>query len=78
MSALDAVGWSNRAGNDAASHPLYRLFYPRSVAVVGASPGGGYGLEVITGLRLIGFEGLIYPVNPNHEMIAGTSRMTTS
>lgn len=63
--------WTDIDGVEAADHPLYPLFYPRSVAVVGASPKGGYGLEVITGLRLIGFEGSIYPVNPNHAEIAG-------
>lgn len=66
-----AVDWTQLAGDDLASHPLYPLFYPRSVAVVGASPKGGYGLEVITALRLIGFSGPIHPVNPNYDSIAG-------
>jgi acetyltransferase len=65
------VDWARLAGDDAASHPLYPLFYPRSVAVVGASPKGGYGLGVITALTSFGFTGTIYPVNPNYEMIAG-------
>jgi acyl-CoA synthetase (NDP forming) len=66
-----AVDWARLAGDDAASHPLYPLFYPRSVAVVGASPKGGYGLGVITALTSFGFAGTIYPVNPNYETIAG-------
>ena len=65
------VDWTQLAGDDAADHPLYPLFYPRSVAVVGASPKGGYGLSVITALRLAGFSGSVYPVNPNHDTIAG-------
>ncbi|CAN5543823.1 acetate--CoA ligase family protein [soil metagenome] len=65
------VDWAGVAGGDASAHPLYPLFYPRSVAVVGASPKGGYGLEVITALRLVGFDGAVYPVNPNHGTIAG-------
>jgi acyl-CoA synthetase (NDP forming) len=70
-SPTDAVDWARLAGEDAASHPLYPLFYPRSVAVVGASPKGGYGLGVITALTSFGFAGTIYPVNPNYETIAG-------
>ncbi len=67
----DAVDWAHLAGDDAASHPLYPLFYPRSVAVVGASPKGGYGLGVITALTSFGFAGTIYPVNPHYDTIAG-------
>lgn len=66
-----AVDWTRPATTDAASHPLYPLFYPRSVAVVGASPKGGYGLAVVNGLRAAGFSGPIYPVNPNYDEIAG-------
>ena len=29
-----AVDWTRLAGDDVTSHPLYPLFYPRSVAVV--------------------------------------------
>ena len=65
-----AVKWARLTGDDAASHPLYRLFYPRSVAVVGASPKGGYGLGVIRALTTFGFAGSIYPVNPNYDTIA--------
>ncbi len=66
-----AVDWARLAGDDAASHPLYPLFYPRSVAVVGASPKGGYGLGVIAALTSFGFTGTIYPVNPHYDTIAG-------
>jgi len=68
------VDWTRSAGDagrdDASSHPLYPLFYPRSVAVVGASPKGGYGLSVINALTGFGFDGPIYPVNPNYDTIA--------
>lgn len=66
-----AVDWTRPAGTDAVSHPLYPLFYPRSVAIVGASPKGGYGLRVITALTEFGFDGPIYPINPNYDEIAG-------
>ena len=65
------VDWARLAGGDVADHPLYPLFYPRSVAVVGASPKGGYGSRVISGLESSGFSGPIYPVNPNYDTIAG-------
>ena len=65
-----AVDWASMAGMDVASHPLYPLFYARSVAVVGASPKGGYGLRVLSALTSSGFSGSIYPVNPNYDTIA--------
>ncbi len=68
--APDIVDWAHFNSGEAELHPLYPLFYPRSVAVVGASPRGGYGLSVINGLRMIGFTGAIYPVNPNYDTIA--------
>lgn len=63
--------WASLAGDDLASHPLYPLFYPQSVAVVGASPKGGYGLRVVNALQDYGFAGPIYPINPNYQEIAG-------
>ncbi|MFN8538354.1 MAG: CoA-binding protein [Thermomicrobiales bacterium] len=65
------IDWALLAGGDAASHPLHPLFYPRAVAVVGASPKGGYGLRVLNGLVAQGYAGPIYPVNPNYDTIAG-------
>ena len=51
------------------SHELYRLFYPRSIAVVGASKNTNYG----AGSFIYGFNkfkyyeiGSIYPVNPKY------------
>jgi acetate---CoA ligase (ADP-forming) len=67
---IASIDWAGLAGGDTASHPLYPLFYPRSVAVVGASPRGGYGLRAITALTSSGFSGPIYPVNPNYDTIA--------
>ncbi|HET7035647.1 MAG TPA: CoA-binding protein, partial [Thermomicrobiaceae bacterium] len=71
MSAAGTVDWTRLAGSDPATHPLYPLFYPRAVAVVGASPKGGYGLSVIRALTALDFAGRIYPVNPNYDEIAG-------
>ena len=56
-SPAGAVDWASLAGDGPAAHPLHPLFYPRSVAVVGASPKGGYGLGVVTALRSFGFAG---------------------
>ena len=67
----ESVDWTRLAGDDAAFHALYPLFYPRAVAVVGASPKGGYGLRVLNGLAAHGNVGAIYPVNPNYTAVAG-------
>ena len=46
------------------------LFKPASIAVVGASE-TGRGARVIDNLRLVGYPGKIYPVNPKHISVKG-------
>ena len=46
------------------------FFYPRSVAVAGASQKENLGNHVIKNLKS-GFDGDIYPINPNYEEIEG-------
>ncbi|HPI92025.1 MAG TPA: CoA-binding protein [Deltaproteobacteria bacterium] len=51
---------------------LQRLFYPESVAVVGASPHlGGGKMPYYQLLQMAGFKGRLYPVNPKYGEIAG-------
>ncbi len=51
---------------------LERLFKPRSVAVIGASRAPGkVGHEVLRNIIESGFEGRVYPVNPNANSILG-------
>ncbi len=51
---------------------LESFFNPRSVAVVGASSRPGkVGYEILAGLRRDGYEGAIYPINPNHSEVQG-------
>lgn len=54
---------------------LNRLFYPQSVAVVGASPKSGKGWSsgnaYIAGFLKQGYRGRIYPVHPSAESILG-------
>lgn len=51
---------------------LERLFYPRSIAVVGASPRmGGGKLPYYQVLKGIGYKGDLYPVHPSHQEIDG-------
>lgn len=51
---------------------LSRLLRPRSVAVVGASPReGSTGLRLLNHLRMGGFEGPVYPINPRYPEILG-------
>lgn len=66
-----SIDWGSLSRSDRKDHPLYPLFYPRAVAVVGASPKGGYGLGVLNALMSFGFSGRVYPVNPNYDEIAG-------
>ncbi len=51
---------------------LRRIFMPRGVAVVGASPTPGkLGNLIVNNLKNAGFTGNIYPVNPNFPEVAG-------
>lgn len=51
---------------------LKYLFYPRSVAIIGASrTPGKIGYEVLRNVIGFGFEGKIYPINPNATKIMG-------
>ncbi len=51
---------------------LKKLFSPHSVAVIGASRDQGkVGHEILKNLILGGFEGHIYPINPNADRILG-------
>jgi len=54
-------------------HELDNMFYPRSVAVVGASPNpkGWGGTQFVSRLRDIRFPGRLYPVNPKATEILG-------
>ena len=56
------------------TYRLDRLFAPRSVALVGASPRGtSVGRAVLRNLRAAGFEGSIYLVNPHYAEIEGVA-----
>jgi acyl-CoA synthetase (NDP forming) len=49
---------------------LSRLFNPRGVAVVGASPGTTrIGAQALAALRRNGYRGAIYPINPKYDAI---------
>ncbi|MEO8592874.1 MAG: acetate--CoA ligase family protein [Candidatus Solibacter sp.] len=51
---------------------MNRLLRPRSIAVVGASPGSaGLGARVLANLVECQFPGELYPVNPKYPAIAG-------
>lgn len=52
-------------------HRLTRLFEPRRIAVVGASPKGGMGAHLIGNLRSHGYTGEVVPVNPKYDEIDG-------
>jgi len=51
---------------------LHRLFFPESVAVVGASPHlGGGKMPYYQILQMAGYKGRLYPVNPKYTDING-------
>jgi acyl-CoA synthetase (NDP forming) len=51
---------------------LKHLFYPRSIAVVGASPAMATGrMPFFQILKGMGYKGEVYPVNPSHKEIDG-------
>lgn len=50
---------------------LDRLLHPESVAVIGASARPGFPSRALANLIEHGFDGAIYPVNPNYEELSG-------
>ncbi|MGB3272246.1 MAG: bifunctional acetate--CoA ligase family protein/GNAT family N-acetyltransferase [Xanthobacteraceae bacterium] len=57
---------------------LERMFAPRSVAVVGASPREhSVGRTILRNLKAAGFDGPIHLVNPNHAEIDGVKTVAT-
>src|SRR5580704_2245315 len=47
------------------------LLRPRSIAIVGATERPSAGRTIISSLGRLGFEGAIYPINPNYQTILG-------
>jgi acetate---CoA ligase (ADP-forming) len=50
---------------------LGALFRPRAIALVGVSPKGGAGANILRSGQRFGFAVPTWPVNPNHDEIAG-------
>lgn len=53
------------------SQAIDRMLNPRSIAIVGASPKGGYGGRLLNAVMRAKDRVRIYPVNPNYEEISG-------
>ncbi|WP_067469332.1 acetate--CoA ligase family protein [Actinomadura macra] len=62
---------NGQTGARTGGHRLDRLFRPASVAVVGASPKGGYGLRTLRNTRGAGFGGRLYAVHPSRAEVDG-------
>ena len=57
---------------------LDKIFKPKSIAVIGASEKtGSPGYRVFRNLIGSGYEGVVYPVNPNRESIQGVQAYPT-
>ena len=69
---LGEVDENKLAASSPAKQDLHDLFYPRSVAVIGASGvPGKLGWNVFTNLVTHNFKGKLYPINPRAEEIHG-------
>jgi acetyltransferase len=65
-------------GSDMGIENLDSIFKPKSIAVVGASNKiGSAGYRIFRNLIGSGYEGVVYPVNPNHESIQGVQAYPT-
>ncbi|WP_029136578.1 acetate--CoA ligase family protein [Nakamurella lactea] len=62
---------------NSSDHPLHPLFAPRSVAVVGASPKGGYGLTTLQNLAGVGYHGRLWAVHPRLDFVGGVEAFPT-
>lgn len=63
---------TERASRALPKQDLHDLFYPKSIAVIGASgTRGKLGWNVFTNLVCHNFEGKLYPINPKAEEIQG-------
>lgn len=71
MSGDDASPAPSGADATPAIPELDPLFDPESVAVVGASPDSFYSGNLVDNLLDYGFDGELYPVNPNREEVWG-------
>ena len=57
---------------------LDKIFKPKSIAVIGASnKEGAPGFRIFRNLIGSGYQGIVYPVNPNHESIQGVQAYKT-
>ncbi len=66
----EAIERFERRETISAVNALKRFFYPRAVAVVGASrKRGTIGGEIFHNLLSYGFQGPVYPVNPTTEVV---------
>jgi acetate---CoA ligase (ADP-forming) len=54
-----------------------KMLNPRSIAVIGASPKGGYGGRLLNAVLRARDRVRIYPVNPNYDEIAGVQAYRT-
>ena len=56
---------------DGHQRSIDKMLNPRSIAVVGATPKGGYGGRLLTAVMKAQDRVRIYPVNPNYDEMAG-------
>ncbi|MEZ5142352.1 MAG: acetate--CoA ligase family protein [Acidimicrobiales bacterium] len=74
----DARARMERREHEAELHSIERILHPRSVAVIGASEEqGSIGHHLFLNLLRGGFDGPVYPVNPNRPHVASVPTYAT-
>ena len=64
-------GFDEQQDDAAFASAMRALLHPRRIAIVGASPKRGFANNIQRRLVDCGFEGEVYPVNPNYDEILG-------
>lgn len=71
MAAEFDLGGNEVSPRRAPAHRIDRLFWPESVAIVGASKNVNMGTDILNALKKGDFQGRIAAVNPRYEQIDG-------
>lgn len=71
LRAVDSAG--PETGRLKAATDLSRLFWPESVAIVGASQKGGFATDIFQNIRKSGYSGKLVAINPRYKEIDGVA-----
>ena len=69
--SIDSKGQLMTMWTDDQMRSIHKMLNPRSIAVIGASPKGGYGGRLLNAVLRAKDRIRVYPVNPNYDEING-------